>query len=510
MGQFTTNVRSRFEMENQKSESRNIIGCDLCIVGAGISGLNFLYSASQSMSKKNKIVLVDRNPGVGGMWNETYPYVRLHQPHPMFTVGNFSWSLDKDRSHLATREEVIGHFDECIDRLRDRVTLVEHYNYEYQGHEEVRVDGEIRAEARLNPTSSDKPKLLVRSPRLIKAFGMRVPKPKSLNLSSKKVVSISPLELDLLEDKPENTPVYVVGGGKTGIDTVHAVLKRYPDREVNLINGRGTLFWNRNKIFPDGAKRWFGGELATPALLDYALRFNGTNEEEVYEYLKSKETLSLTDNCENFFSGILSEEEKTYILENVNDVIEGYLTEVVDVADRPVMKFRSGAEKTVEPGSFIIGCTGFLLRKNHAYEPYVSETGTTVSIQSRSSVYLYQNFTGYWLGQLLSEGNLMDIPLYTLDNDQLFAKNKKLFTFAWMTQLIYNTILITDAVPARAMKECGLNFDNWYPLYRQLPFLLKLKMKKRSYLMHFRKSLDRVCERTQVRGGPLHVIPDPM
>jgi len=72
MGQLTTNVRSRFEMGNQKSESRNTVDCDLCIVGAGISGLNFLFSASQSMSKADKVVLVDRNPGVGGMWNERY------------------------------------------------------------------------------------------------------------------------------------------------------------------------------------------------------------------------------------------------------------------------------------------------------------------------------------------------------------------------------------------------------------------------------------------------------
>ncbi len=490
-------------MGTQVSGPRTVEDCDLCIVGAGISGLNFLFSASRYMSKADKVVLVDRNPTFGGMWNETYPYVRLHQPHPMFTVGNFSWSLDKERSHLATREEILRHFAECIDRLRDRVTLVERYGYEYEGHEEVRVDGGVRAEARLRPTASDDHELLIRTPRLVKAVGMRVPKPEPLTLSSRDVVSISPLDLDLLERGAEETPVYVVGGGKTGMDTAHAVLSRFPAREVSLIIGKGTMFWNRNEAFPTGLKRWWAGDMAMPTFLDLALRFNGTNEAEVYEYLKREYTLSLNDRCENFLSGILSEEENAFIAAHAHDVVEDYLVDVVDVAGRPVMKFRSGAERAVEPGTYVVGCTGSLFRDNHPYEPYVSESGTTVSIQSTSSVYLFQSFSGYWLGQLLGAGKLLDVPLYALDNERFFTRDRKAFTFAWMTQLLYNTILIMDVVPARALRDCGLNFDNWYPLYRQLPFLLNVKIHRRSYLEHFRRSLDRVCERAQVQGGPL-------
>ena len=316
-------------------------------------------------------------------------------------------------------------------------------------------------------------------------------------------MSISPLELDLLERNPGNTPVYVVGGGKTGMDTAYTVLSRFPGREVNLIIGKGTFFFDRNKLFPEGPKRWWGGQMVMPTFLDIALRFNGTNEAEVYEYLKKKYTLSLTDQCENFLAGILSEEENTFITEQIHDVVEDYLVDVVDVAGQPVMKLRSGAELKVEPGSYIVACTGSLFRQNQSYEPYVSGSGATVSIQSKSSVYGFQSFSGYWLGQLLSEGTLLNVPLYALDNERLFAKNKKAFTFAWMTQLLYNTIHVTDAVPARALRDCGLNFDNWYPLYRQFPFLLNVKMKKRSYLNHFRRSLDRVCEREQIRGGPL-------
>jgi hypothetical protein len=290
------------------------------------------------------------------------------------------------------------------------------------------------------------------------------------------------------------------------MDTAHAVLTRFPSRDVNLVIGQGTVFWNRNKLFPSGQKRWWGGQMAMPTFLDLALRFNGTNEVEVHEYLKRKYTVSINDRCDNFLSALLSEEENDFIKEHVNDVVEDYLVDVVDVADRPVMKLRSGADRAVEPGSYVIGCTGSLLRQKHPYEPYVSQSGATVSVQSTSSVYGFQSFAGYWLGQLLLSEKILDVPLYALDNERLFAKEKKQFTFAWMTQLLYNTILIMDAVPARALRDCGLNFDNWYPPYRQVPFLLKLKINGRTYLEHFRRSLDRVCERAQIRGGPLESI----
>jgi monoamine oxidase len=73
--------------------------CDVCIVGAGLAGLNALF-ASRYLSRDQKVILVDRRERVGGMWVDTYPYVRLHQPHPMFTAGNIAWTLGEDRSYL--------------------------------------------------------------------------------------------------------------------------------------------------------------------------------------------------------------------------------------------------------------------------------------------------------------------------------------------------------------------------------------------------------------------------
>jgi cation diffusion facilitator CzcD-associated flavoprotein CzcO len=42
--------------------------CDVCIVGAGLAGLNALFVASQYLSRDQKVILVDRRRRVGGMW----------------------------------------------------------------------------------------------------------------------------------------------------------------------------------------------------------------------------------------------------------------------------------------------------------------------------------------------------------------------------------------------------------------------------------------------------------
>ena len=77
--------------------------CDVCIVGAGVAGLNALFVASQYLSRDQKVILVDRRERVGGMWVDTYPNVRLHQPHQFFTAGNIKWTLGRGRSYLATK-----------------------------------------------------------------------------------------------------------------------------------------------------------------------------------------------------------------------------------------------------------------------------------------------------------------------------------------------------------------------------------------------------------------------
>lgn len=108
---------------------------DLAVVGAGVAGLNALAVASKYLTKDHRVLIIDRRSRAGGMWVDTYPYVRLHQPHPFFTAADIKWTLDADRAYLATKDEVLDHFSHCVDVVRGRVGLDEWLGTELLSHE---------------------------------------------------------------------------------------------------------------------------------------------------------------------------------------------------------------------------------------------------------------------------------------------------------------------------------------------------------------------------------------
>jgi cation diffusion facilitator CzcD-associated flavoprotein CzcO len=254
--------------------------CDVCIVGAGIAGLNALFAASQYLSRDQKVILVDRRKRVGGMWVDTYPYVRLHQPHGVFTAGNIKWTLGQDRSYLATKGEVLDHFEHCLNEIKRRVRVDEFFGWTLESHDET--DGIVRITCK----SSDGQSLVIGATRLIKAYGFRIVPNDPLEISSGRVQSVSPDFCDMRGDEmgASDTPVWVIGGGKTAMDTAHALITEYPGREVNLVAGSGTFFTSRDRFFPTGVRRWWGGNLVSSLGMELARRFDGTNETAVWNW----------------------------------------------------------------------------------------------------------------------------------------------------------------------------------------------------------------------------------
>jgi thioredoxin reductase len=197
--------------------------CDLCIVGAGIAGLNALYVASKYLSKKDKVILLDKNPTVGGMWNETYDYVRLHQPHAMFTAGDIKWTINREPSYLASKDEVLAHFAHCVEYLRTRVTLIERYGWLYEQHTEVPTEGGYEAHIVCRLAASDSPPCLIKAKRCIKAIGMDIKPNSPISFSSNNILSVAPQDERLFGpqmDKNEK-PIYIIGGGKIRMAALH-------------------------------------------------------------------------------------------------------------------------------------------------------------------------------------------------------------------------------------------------------------------------------------------------
>jgi thioredoxin reductase len=474
--------------------------CDVCIVGAGIAGLNALFVASRYLSHDQKVILVDSRARVGGMWVDTYPYVRLHQPHAMFTAGNIPWTLGKDPAHLATKGEVLDHFEHCLDVIREQIQVDDYFGWTFESHDEI--DGVVRSTCR----SGDGSTMVVESTRLIKAYGLGVTPNDPLEVSSTRVHSVSPDYCDVRagDIRASDTPVWIIGGGKTAMDTAHALITEYPGRQVNLVAGRGTFFSTRDRFFVKGARRWWGGTLLATVAAQIVKRFDGTNEAEVQEWFRAAYGTFVTPGADNFVLGVLSEAENETISAGLNDVVMDYLEDVIDSNETTELVFRSGSTKSVEAGSWIINCTGYVdFDREYPYEPYVSASGAVVSINVTSATLHLPAFQGYFLAHLLFLDKLKVVPLYEVDLQQLRETSHVAFPYVLFTLAQHNLSVIFDNVPSSVFNENGLDFDNWYPMTRRLPATARFMLTHRRSRDRAQRALDTVRERFDVRCGPL-------
>jgi hypothetical protein len=476
--------------------------CDTCIVGAGLAGMNALFVASRYLSRDQRVILIDRRPRSGGMWVDTYPYVRLHQPHGMFTAGNIAWTLGRDRGYLASKDEVLDQFEHCLDVIRQRIRVDEFFGWTMDS------DKDTGGMVRITCTSSDGRSLVIIAKRLIKAAGHAIRPNDPLKVSSSRVRSVSPDTCDMrrAEIRSDDAPVWLIGGGKTAMDTAHALITECPGREVNLVAGSGTFFISRDRILPPGRRRWWGGTPMSRVAAKLARRFDGTNETDTAAWYRSKYGTSLTPQAGHFLLGVLSEAENTTIAAGLGEVVMDHMVDVVDHDGTTDLVLRSGARRTVQPGSWIVNCTGYLLRDQLPYEPYLSADGAVLSIQTRSATMHLTSCGGYFLTHLLFLGKAGEIPLYELDLYDLRAKSNAVLPFAMFTLAQHNLSLILDSVGTKVFPECGLDFDNWYPLHRRMGAIARYMLTHRRDREHQRRTLDIVRERFAVRCGPLSSV----
>jgi hypothetical protein len=467
-----------------------------------VAGLNALAVASQYLTKDHRVLIVDRRSRAGGMWVDTYPYVRLHQPHQFFTAADIKWTLDADRTYLATKDEVLDHFSHCVEVVGGRVGLDQWLGTELVSHEAG--DEAITLTCR----SADGTPRIAEAKRLIKAPGLAVEPNQPLSVSSDRVHSVSPDFCDVRtgEIAESSAPVWVIGGGKTAMDTAHALIRAHPGREVNVLAGSGTFFACRDKLFPTGARRWWGGNPGVPMFLQWSRRFDGANERDAMDWYRSAVGITPTEGARNFAFGLLSEAEAETIRSGVTDMVSDHLVDAVDRGAHVELVLRSGASRQIEPGSWLVNCTGYLFgeRPQHrTYEPYVSAGGNVGVITTRSATALLPSFGGYYLGHLMMLGQLGELPMYELDGYELARQSREAWACATVTMSLYNLSLIADNAPQKVLSQNGLNLDRWYPAHRYLFGGLQFIRAYRREREHWRQSLDRVQERFDVRCGPI-------
>jgi hypothetical protein len=435
------------------------------------------------------------------MWVDTYDFVRLHQPHQIFTAGNIAWQLDKPASHLATRDEVLDHLRYCVDVARTNVDLEERFGWEYIEHAEV--GGTVTVTVR----GPDGQVETLTTKRLIKAYGNHVLPSSPLSLSSAAVRSTTPEALSgLIAERPEDSsPVWIIGSGKTAMDVALMLRRECPGRELNMVAGSGTMFSRRETFFPTGPRRWYAGTRINAMLRQVALRFDGTNEQDVAAWFADTYGISPSAEPANFFSAYLSDAECAEVRAGVRRIEPGHLDDVIDTTDGPAIVLREGRSLAIAADSWVVNCTGYLAQPRRPYEPFVSDTGNVLSIQLRSSVTgPFTSFAGYHLTHLMFRGKLRSARLYELDLEDLATKSRSAIIWASITLTMYNIGRIARALPPKVMIDCGLDFDRWYPRARQMAGATAILATQPRDASRYRKTLDTLGERFDVQVGPAH------
>ena len=157
----------------------------------------------------------------------------------------------------------------------------------------------------------------------------------------------------------------------------------------------------------------------------------------------------------------------------------------------------------MQPGSWIVNCTGYILGFEHPYEPYLSPGGAVMSIQIRSATLHLSSYAGYFLTHMLFLDVLRDAGLYELDLQELTKKSKAVLPYAMFALVQHNVSVIAEAVPSKVFADCGLDFDLWYPLPRRLAATARFMLTHRREREHHRRTLDTLRERFDIRCGPL-------
>jgi Pyridine nucleotide-disulphide oxidoreductase len=481
------------------------VNYDLAVVGAGIAGLNALYAAIQYLPKTARVLLIDQKAGAGGMWNTAYDYVRLHQPHPMFTVGDLKWAWNMPRAYLAKRDEVRDHLASSVQAVSRSVDLSTLFGHTVASCEEVGTSQGARARLTVHPNGRPEQVFTVEAARAIYAPGLNYRVAEPLALSSGNVVSIIPQDLLATLAAHPNAPVCVVGGGKTGMDTVLAVLGADPGRKVSLINGRGTNFLNRTKYIPTGVKRWTSGSLVSRLFRDLALSFDGDNEDHTIQHFRTQHSTEPNSTNGVFLYGLQSEEEHARVAQGLAKTHSDYLDDVTDTASGVTMTFRSGATETVKAGTIFVNCTGSFFRGEDLDEPQavLSPNGAVLRIVARDGFHFLTSVAGFFATHLLYRDALRGKDFYTLDHEGLFRENRNAWIGASAAQAYMNQVIAVQTLPMMLLDRCGLDLDRWYPLPRRLRGLLQMKSSAERDIAHCRKVLDRVAERFDVHCGPL-------
>jgi hypothetical protein len=218
---------------------------DYLVKGAGAMSMGFVDVLLKETDAT--IAIVDRGAAPGGHWNHAYPFVRLHQPAPLYGLASRALGderIDTEGTNaglqaLPTGTQVADHFHRAMEE-----TFLPSGRVRYFPMSELADDGEIR------PLLGG-PRLRLHARRRFvdgTHFEAAIPltHPRSFEVAPG-VACVPPNDLPRLA--PGFGNFVVLGGGKTGLDCVSWLLEAgAPPASISWVISRDA-WWSNRRAF---------------------------------------------------------------------------------------------------------------------------------------------------------------------------------------------------------------------------------------------------------------------
>ena len=93
-----------------------MLEADYLCIGAGAMGMAFVDIILHETTDKT-IILVDDHMQPGGHWNDSYPFVTLHQPATYYGVNSRTLEKAPLSTELASKSEILAYYQEVLAEL---------------------------------------------------------------------------------------------------------------------------------------------------------------------------------------------------------------------------------------------------------------------------------------------------------------------------------------------------------------------------------------------------------
>ena len=219
---------------------------DYLIKGAGAMGMAFadvIFNESDC-----KFAIVDDRPSPGGHWNDSYPFVRLHQPSSFYGVNSTKLGQDKiDLSgknaglyELATKKEICSYYEKIMQK-----DFLPSGRVQYFPNCSVTDGGNIYSELNGKEISLKSKKFIDST-----FMNVQIPFKNKPSFSVEDSVTCEPVN-SLVDLVSEESQFVIIGGGKTGMDAIIWLLEKNKEaNNIHWIIPRDSWILNREFIQP--------------------------------------------------------------------------------------------------------------------------------------------------------------------------------------------------------------------------------------------------------------------